>query len=135
MWDYYTFTKKSSKNITTQGSTYHQLKGTWNDSKYRLDSFKGGKKTFRVNSMEKITMNTDFITEEESIWLEEFINSPEAYILNGFQTDNSFAALNTYVTPVRLMTTSYTRKTIANDKLIQYTFEVEKTKTLRTQSV
>ena len=135
VWDYYTFTKKSSKNITTQGSTYHQLKGTWNDSKYRLDSFKGGKKTFRVNSMEKITMNTDFITEEESIWLEEFINSPEAYILNGFQTDNSFAALNTYVTPVRLMTTSYTRKTIANDKLIQYTFEVEKTKTLRTQAV
>ena len=135
VWDYYTFTKKSSKNITTQGSTYHQLKGTWNDSKYRLDSFKGGKKTFRVNSMEKITMNTDFITEEESIWLEEFINSPEAYILDGFQTDNSFAALNTYVTPVRLMTTSYTRKTVANDKLIQYTFEVEKTKTLRTQAI
>lgn len=135
VWDYYTFTKKSVKNITTQGSTYHQLEGTWNDSRYRLDSFKGGKKTFRVNSTERISMNTDFITEEESIWLEEFINSPEAYILDSFQTDNSFAALNTYVTPVRLMTTSYTRKTVANDKLIQYTFEVEKTKTLRTQAV
>ena len=135
VWDYYTFTKKSSKNITTQGSTYEQLEGSWNESRYRLDSFKGGKKTFRVNSMEKISMNTDYITESESVWLEELINSPEVYELNGFQTDSAFAALNTYVTPVRLTTTSYTRKTIANDKLIQYTFEVEKTKTLRTQAV
>ena len=135
VWDYYTFTKKSSKNITTQGSTYEQLEGTWNDSRYRLDSFKGGKKAFRVNSMEKISMNTDYITESESVWLEELINSPEVYELNGFQTDSAFAALNTYVTPVRLTTTSYTRKTVANDKLIQYTFEVEKTKKLRTQAI
>jgi hypothetical protein len=135
VWDYYTFTKKSTKNITTQGSTYDQLEGTWNESTYKLDSFRGGKKTFRVNSMERISMNTDYITESESVWLEELINSPEVYELNGFQTDSAFAALNTYVTPVRLTTTSYTRKTIANDKLIQYTFEVEKTKTLRTQAI
>ncbi len=134
-WDYYTFTKKSTKNITTQGSTYNQLEGTWNEDRYRIDSFRGGKKTFRVNSMEKITMNTDYITESESVWLEELINSPEVYQLDGYQTDSSSAALNTYVTPVRLTTTSYTRKTIANDKLIQYTFEVEKTKTLRTQAI
>lgn len=135
VWDYYTFTKKSTKNITTQGSTYEQLEGTWNESTYKLDSFRGGKKTFRVNSMERISMNTDYITESESVWLEELINSPEVYQLDGFQTDSAFASLNTYVTPVRLTTTSYTRKTIANDKLIQYTFEVEKTKTLRTQAI
>ncbi len=135
VWDYYTFTKKSTKNITTQGTTYDQLEGTWNESTYKLDSFRGGKKTFRVNSMERISMNTDYITESESVWLEELINSPEVYQLDGFQTDSAFAALNTYVTPVRLMTSSYTRKTIANDKLIQYTFEVEKTKTLRTQAI
>lgn len=82
-------------------------------------------------------MNTDYITESESIWLEELINSPEVYILKGYtgQTDGTGSALNQYVTPVRLTTTSYTRKTVANDKLIQYTFEVEKTKTLRTQAI
>tara|TARA_R100000655_G_scaffold56772_1_gene94921 strand:+ start:612 stop:2024 length:1413 start_codon:yes stop_codon:yes gene_type:complete len=137
VWDYYTFTKKSTKNITTQGTTYNQLEGSWNESRYRLDSFKGGKKTFRVNSTERISMNTDYITESESIWLEELINSPEVYILKGQtgQTDGTGSALNQYVTPVRLTTTSYTRKTVANDKLIQYTFEVEKTKTLRTQAI
>ena len=80
-------------------------------------------------------MNTDFITEAESEWFEELINSPEVYILDGYQTDSSLALLNTYVTPVKLTTSSYIRKTIANDKLMQYTFEVEKSKTLRTQAV
>ena len=135
VWDYYTFNMKSTKMISTKGSTYDQLAGTWNEKHYRPNSYKGGKKSFRVNSTEKIKMNTDFVSEAESEWFEELINSPEVYILEGFQTDTNLSALNNYVTPVRLTTSSYTRKTIANDKLMQYTFEVEKSKTLRTQSV
>lgn len=127
-WDYYTFTKRSARSISTQGSTYEQLAGTWNEAAYRLDSFKGGKKAFRVNATEKITINTDFVSESENVMFEELINSPEAYILDGYQSDGNFSALNQYVTPVRLTTSSFTKKTVANDKLIQYTFEVEKTK-------
>jgi hypothetical protein len=134
-WDYYTFTKKSSRSISTKGSTYTQLEGTWNERAFKLNGYRGGKKSFRVNATEKIKMNTDFVTEADSEWFEELINSPEVYILDGFQTDTAFAMLNTYVTPVRLTTSSYTRKTVANDKLMQYTFEVEKSKTLRTQSI
>jgi hypothetical protein len=134
-WDYYTFTQKSVRSISTKGSTYEQLAGTWNEAAYRVDSYKGGKKAFRVNATEKITMNTDFVSESENDMFEELINSPEVYILEGYQTDASFSALNQYVKPVRLTTSSFTRKTVANDKLIQYTFEVEKSKTLRTQSV
>jgi hypothetical protein len=126
---------KSTKSIKTKGSTYQQLEGSWNEATYRLDRFKGGKKSFRVNATEKITMNTDFVNESESAWFEELINSPEVYILEGFKTDVTNSALNKYVTPVRLTTSSYTKKTIANDKIMQYTFEVEKTKTLRTQSI
>ena len=141
-WDYYTFTMKSTKMISTKGSTYQQLGGSWNDSVYRIDGFKGGKKAFRVNAKEKVTMNTDFVSEAESEWFEELINSPEVFILKGYDaSEAAFSAgninilLNTYVTPVRLTTSSYTKKTVANDKLMQYTFEVEKSKTLRTQSV
>ena len=134
-WDYYTFTMKSSKMLSTKGSTYQQLAGSWNDSAYRIDSFKGGKKSFRVNATEKISMNTDFVSESESEWFEELINSPEVYILEGFKKDATDSALNQYVIPVRLTTSNYTKKTVANDKLMQYTFEVEKSKTLRTQAV
>ena len=134
-WDYYTFTKKSVRSISTKGSTYEQLAGTWNQAAYRVDSYKGGKKTFRVNATEKITMNTNYMVEDENVMFEELINSPEVYILEGYQSDGAFSALNQYVTPARLTTSSFTKKTVANDKLIQYTFEVEKSKTLRTQSV
>jgi hypothetical protein len=134
-WDYYTFTQKSIRSISTKGSTYEQLAGTWNEAAYRVDSYKGGKKSFRVNATEKITMNSDFVSESENDMFEELINSPEVYILEGYQDDGTFSALNQYVKPVRLTTSSFTKKTVANDKLIQYTFEVEKSKTLRTQSV
>lgn len=134
-WDYYTFTKKSIRSTSTQGSTYHQLGGSWNESLYRPDSFKGGKKSFRVNATERITMNTNFVSEDDNVMFEELINSPEVYLLEGYQTDAANAVLNNYVTPVRLTTSSLTKKTLANDKLIQYTFEIEKSKTLRTQSI
>ena len=135
VWDYYTFKMKSTKTISTKGSTYEQLAGTWNESIYSPSGFRGGKKAFRVNATEKIKMNTDFVNEAEATWFEELINSPEVYILDGFQTDPTTPLLSTYVTPARLTTSSFTKKTVANDKLIQYEFEVEKSKTLRTQSV
>ena len=82
------------------------------------------------------TVNTDFISEDENVMFEELMNSPEIYILKGYEeTTNNYDTLNRYVTPVRLKGSSFTRKTVANDKLIQYTFEIEKSKTLRTQSI
>jgi hypothetical protein len=134
-WDYYTFTKKSSRTFNSSGTTYTQLEGSWNGAKYRVDSHRGGKKTFRVNSIEKIKINTDFVTEDENVMFEELTNSPEVYLLQGFQSDVNNPMLNQYVTPVRLISKSFTKKTAANDNLIQYSFEIEKTKTLRTQSV
>ena len=80
-------------------------------------------------------MNTDFVNEDHNVMFEELTNSPEVYSLEGYQTDNANSNLNQYVTPVKLTNSSFTRKTRANDNLIQYTFEIEKSKTLRTQSI
>ena len=136
VWDYYTFTKRSNRSITTQGTQYNQIEGTWNESYYQVNGYKGGKKSFRVNAMERLTINTDYVNEAEGVWFEELINSPEVYIVNGFSDIvDTNTTLSTYVEPVRLTTSSYTRKTIANDKLMQYTFELEKSKILRTQAV
>ena len=135
-WDYYTFTKKSTRTINTKGSTYTQLGGTWGSTSYRVSSFAGGKKSFRVNATEKIKMNTDFVSENDNIMFEELMNSPEVYLLQGYQSGTeTLSAKNTYVQPVRVTSSNFTTKTIANDKLLQYTFEIEKSKTQRTQSI
>ena len=134
-WDYYTFNMKSTRSISTNRTSYTQQDGTWNESTFKISGYKGGKKNFRVNSTEKIKLNTDFVTEEEGVWFEELINSPEVYIVNGFQTDTPNTITNKYIEPVVLTTSSYVKKTIANDKLMQYTIEIEKSKMKRTQSV
>jgi len=135
-WDYYTFTKKSTRTISAKGSTYTQLGGTWGGSNYRALSYSGGKKPFRVNATEKITMNTGFVTENDNIMFEELMNSPEVYLLKGYQNiTETTSARNTYVQPVRITSSRFTTKTIANDRLMQYTFEIEKSKTERTQSI
>ena len=134
-WDYYTFNMKSTRSITTKRIPYQQQGGTWNESTFKISGYKGGKKNFRVNSTEKIKINTDFVTEDEGVWFEELINSNDVYILNGFSTDSSYSITNKYVEPVTLTTSNYVKKTIANDKLMQYTFEIEKSKMKRTQAV
>jgi len=135
-WDYYTFTKKSTRKISTKTTTYQQLGGTWNQSIYSPHGYKGGKKAFRKNATESITINTDFVSEDDNVMFEELTNSPEVYILKGYETTSANTdTLNRYVTPTTLRTSSFTKKTVANDKLIQYTFEIEKSKILRTQSI
>ena len=133
-WDYYTFTMKSVRTTTTNRTTYTQMGGTWNDSVYEIEGYKGGKKNFRVNSTERIQINSDFLTEADAVWFEELMNSQSVYILNGYNaTESTFTITNKYVEPVLITTSSYTRKTIANDKLIQYTFDLERNKTQKTQ--
>jgi len=134
-WDYYTFNMKSTRSINTNRTSYTQLGGTWNESSFKIAGYKGGKKNFRVNSTEKIKLNTDFVTEAEGLWFEELINSNEVYIVNGFSTDAANTITNKYVEPVVLTTSSFVKKTIANDKVMQYTIEIEKSKMQRTQSV
>ena len=58
-------------------------------------------------------------------------------ILQEKSTDRSTGAvvniLNKYVQPCVVMTSSYTRKTTANDKLKQYTIEIEMSHNKRIQ--
>ena len=56
--------------------------------------------------------------------------------LNGYETETApyNTMTNKYVEPILITSSNYIRKTIANDKLIQYTFEMERNKTQKTQT-
>jgi hypothetical protein len=79
-------------------------------------------------SKERIILNSDYVTESESTWLEELFTSPEVYILNKFSTDGSEGYINKYVQPVNIMSSSYIKQTKANDRLLQYTIQIERSK-------
>ena len=137
VWDYFNFTKRNVRKVNSKRETYQQLKGTWNESRYMKHGYKGGQKVFATNSKEVITLQTDFITEEAAQWLEELFTSPDVFVLQEKSTDTKLGTitnlLNKYVQPCVVITSSYTRKTTANDKLKQYTIEIEMSHNKRIQ--
>ena len=144
VWDYFNFTKKNVRKVNSKRETYQQIKGSWNEDKYIKHGYKGGKKVFSTNSKEVVTLQTDFITEEAAEWLEELFTSPEVFVLQErIQTqseDPSDCAgsvrrniINKTIQPCIITTSSYTRKTTANDKLKQYTVEIEMSHNKRIQ--
>jgi len=136
VWDYYNFTKKSIRSFNTKRKSYTQITGTWNESKFRLNGHSGGKKNYNSSISEKIKLNTDYITEAEAIWLEELFISNDVYILEQRSTDSANEGyMRKYIQPATITNSTHTRKTKANDRLIQYTFEVETTKTKKTQRI
>jgi len=136
VWDYYNFTKKSVRTFNTKRKSYTQITGTWNESKFRINGHTGGKKTYNSSISETIKLNTDYITEAEAIWLEELFISNDVYILEKRSTDNtSLGYMRKYIQPATITNSTHTRKTKANDKLIQYTFNLQTTKTKKTQRI
>jgi hypothetical protein len=127
VWDYYSFTKKSTRTVNTKRVTYEQLGGTWNEKKFRIHGHQGGTKTFMSGAKEMLKLNTDFLSEAEASWFEELFTSPDVFIINGFQSDTG-GYIRKYIEPVTVTTSSYIRKTTANDKLLQYTIDVERSK-------
>jgi hypothetical protein len=132
-WDYYTFMKKSTRNLKTKRKEYTKLKGTWNNALYNPNIPTGGKQNYLVQTNETIKVNTDYITEAEAVWLEELFNSQQMFILNDYHFNLNVNNINRFVEPVILTTSSYKIKTKLNDKLIQYSFEFKRNTDRRTQ--
>jgi len=127
-WDYYSFTKRNVRTVETQRTSYKQISGLYNESVFMTHGYKGGQKTFYTNAKERVTLNTDFVTESTATWLEELFTSPEVYILNEFSADGDEGYINKYVQPVTITSSTYTKQTRANDDLLQYTLEIERSK-------
>lgn len=135
VFDYYTFNKKSTRTITSKRQNYNQHSGTWNSTSYSMNGSLGGQRSFNVASKESITINTDYITEEEGIYLEQLVMSPEVYLINKNEANDITGLVNKYVEPVLLTSNSIQRKTSANDRLINHTFTIEKSKNTNTQRI
>jgi len=134
VWDYYNFTKKSTRSIQSTRTSYQQHEGTWNEETFKIKGYLGGKRQNTNNVKESIEINTDYITEEEGIWLEELLVSTDVFILEKSSTDNvTQGIIRKYVTPVIITNDSYTRQTKANDRLIQKTITIEKSINRRIQ--
>ena len=126
-WDYYNFTKKSEKSTEVKRTHYNQVKGSWQGATFEKDGYERGLTTLHTKAVSKMTINSDWVrTDEEAAWLEELFISPKVYILESYDaTDTAPAEYGKYLTPVQITNKKYQRYTRANDKVAQYSVDIE----------
>jgi hypothetical protein len=112
-YDAFNFKMKSIENTSIKKDKYDQQHHDWNGWRYDYTKKSRGTTDYNVSLNKKLTINTDYLTEAESVWMEDLITSPSAYIEEG----NELIAVN-------LDARNIQRKTSLNDKLMQYTFEL-----------
>ena len=125
-YDYYNFKKKSTQTVEVQQDNYSAMLGTFNKSRWRYNNTQRGKKTRQTTAILKETLNTDWITEQDANLLEKLIMSTDVYIVENADT--------TYTQAVMITDSSHVRKTVANDRKIQYTINIEYANPLNTNS-
>lgn len=112
-YDAHNFNMKSIHTTDIKKDTYEQQHHDWTGFAYIYDKQSRGTTDYNVALNKKVTINTDYLTEDESLWMEDLATSPDVYIEEG----NELIAVN--IDPRRIQ-----RKTSLNDKLMQYTFEL-----------
>jgi hypothetical protein len=125
--------KKSVRTLNTTRTNYQKLRGTWNTKNFNVNRATGGMRNYQVKSIEKIRINTDYILETEAVWLEQLMTSSNVFIVKDYFLSTGVNIVNAFVEPVHVTDSSFIKKTVANDKLIQYTFNIDKSLDIRTQ--
>ena len=112
-YDAFNFYMKSIHTTDIKKDKYDQQHHDWTGNAYTYDKQNRGTTDYNVALNKKVTVNTDYLTEAESAWMEDLATSPSVYI----EENNELIAVN--IDPRRIQ-----RKTSLNDKLMQYTFEL-----------
>ena len=125
-YDYWNFQMKSTQTINVTRNNYNTLIGRFNGSKFSYNDTQRGITTRKVTAILKETLQTDWITEQDAILLEKLIMSTAVYIIENADT--------TYTEGVIITNSSFVKKTSANDKMIQYTINIEYANPVNTNS-
>ena len=124
-WDYMNFRGKSKESVDIKRTDIARVPGTWDSETFTYENQDRGKKTLYTEATRKLTINSDWLNEDEAVWLEELFTSTNVQIVG----DDSV------VHPVIITDKAYTKKTSLNNKIkIQYTVNLEYANKVRTNS-
>ena len=124
-WDYMNFRGKSIESVDITSEEMESVPGSWDSALYSYDNWERGKETLFTEAKRKLTINSDYLNEDEAVWLEELFTSTDIQIID----DNSV------IYPVVITSKNYIKKTSVNDKIkIQYTINLEYANKVRTNS-
>jgi hypothetical protein len=105
-YDYFTFTGAKTKNTDIKKNIYKSNPNQWATTNYNYSTTSRGATQYETILNDTITIQSDWITEDESVWLEQLMTSPDVYIYSG----SDLVAVN-------ITNTSYATKYEASEQL------------------
>ena len=119
------FRGKSKEDVAIKRTQIGKVIGTWNSDSFTYNNFEGKTEVLQTTAKKTITVNSDFLNEDEAEWLQELFTSQYVQII---QDDG-------LTIPVIVKSNSYTKKTSLNNKMkIQYTLKLELSNDIRTNT-
>lgn len=112
-YDAFNFYLKSIHTTDIKKEKYDQQHHDWTGWEYTYTKKSRGTTDYNVDLLKRVKVNTDYLTESESLWMEDLATSPSVYI----EEDGELIAVT--IDPKRII-----RKTSLNDKLMEYTMEL-----------
>ena len=125
-YDYFNFNMKSTQTTEISRNNYNTLLGKYNSSKFFYNNTMRGINTRQTTAVLKEQLNTDWITENEGILIEKLLMSTNVDIVENMDTE--------FTQGVVITDSSFIKKTSANNKLIQYTINIEYANPINTNS-
>ncbi len=118
-FDSFNFDLKSEERTDVNRRDFRQQHHTWDGPSYASVTWaynkeNRGRKTYDTQLTKKLRVNTNYLTDAESVWMEDLFTSPEIYQ----EVNNELLAVN-------IDGRSIAKKTSLNDKLCQYSFDLE----------
>lgn len=112
-FDSYTFNKVSRTNEEIERKQYKKLYGA-TTGQWTYNNYDRGITNFNTSIKDTMVLNSDWVTEAESAFLEQLVASPEIY----WDNDDELWAIN-------ITDTSYEKRKTVNDKIFNLTINVE----------
>ncbi len=112
--DYYTFDRRNTYSQSINRNNYNQMLGSWSDSAFTIDQHGRGTRTFSTAIQTNMQLNSYWMDDAESAWLEELFTSPHVQI----HYDGLWH-------PAVITSNSYQQKTNTRDGLFQHTLNIQ----------
>lgn len=113
-FDAFNFDLKSEESTGVKRKQYDQQAHTFTGFGWSYDKASRGRTQYDTQLTNLLKVNTNYLTEAESVWMESLFTSPEVY-----------QEVNNELIAVSIDGRSIQKKTSLNDKLMQYTFTLE----------
>ena len=112
--DSFNFNAKSTEDTRIKRATYSQDEHTFTGTKWEYGKESRGTTDYHITTQDKLTVNTDYLTEEQSELMKDLFSSPII-----------FQELNGSLIAMSGKPKKISKQTSLNDKLMQYTFEMD----------